>query len=236
MSGPPGLLMTLGQRSGPLDTVLIHPAGGGLGQYLRLARRLTRHGTVYGIRAAGLLPDERPEQSVTRMVATYRELLETLPRPPALLAGWSLGGVLAWELAAGTAQGVPPPAVIMIDSYPELASVNAVLRSDPLDRIERSVSGLSSGLEPALLRATAEAHLTAARTHRVRRSCGAPALLIVCASPDREPQIMRWRALAAHITVRELDCSHFEVFSPLHQDELLNHVQQFIDGGLTAAG
>ncbi|MBD0735157.1 alpha/beta fold hydrolase [Streptomyces sp. CBMA29] len=245
MSEDSGLLMTLGRRSGPLDTVLIHPAGGGLGQYLRLARRLARHGRVYGIRAAGLLPGERPERSVPRMTAAYRELLDALPRPPALLVGWSLGGVLAWELAAeaaagagaeaqGTAGGAPPPAVVMIDSHPELEPDNALLRSHPLDSIEHSVNGLSSGLDPALLRSTASAHLTAARTHRVRQRSDTPTLLLACASPDREAQIARWRSLATHLTVRDLDCGHFDVFTPPHQDELLSHIQPFIDG-LTAA-
>ncbi|WP_328471496.1 alpha/beta fold hydrolase [Streptomyces sp. NBC_00448] len=239
MSEEPGLLMTLGRRSGPLDSVLIHPAGGGLGQYLRLARRLARHGTVYGIRAAGLLPGERPERSVPRMTAAYRELLDALPRPPALLAGWSLGGILAWELAAeaaaaGTAGGTPPPAVVMIDSHPELEPDNALLRSHPLDSIEHSAGGLSSGFEPALLRSTAAAHLTAARAHRVRQPSDTPTLLLACASPDREAQIARWRSLATRLTVRDLDCGHFDVFTPPHHGQLLRHIQPFIDR-LTAA-
>lgn len=222
------LLIPLAQRPGPLPAVLIHPAGGGLGQYLALAGRLARHGAVHGIRAAGLLPDEEPQDSVAAMTDAYLRLIEALPERPRLLAGWSLGGVLAWELAARLAADGPAPAVALVDSFAAHDVFDAGERAGFREAIEQSVSTLGSGPDIARARATAEAHVTASTAHRTRVRGSGPALLVACASPYREQQVARWGELADRLTVRALDCGHFDVFEPAHQPALLGHVDAFL--------
>lgn len=93
-------------RTGPLVALadgdrpiyLLHPVGGTVTAYLELAQRLAGRYRVIGIESpadAGAPRDRLPE-----LVATYFELIRhDQPDGPYRLAGWSMGGVLAYELA-----------------------------------------------------------------------------------------------------------------------------------------
>ncbi|HEU5269930.1 MAG TPA: amino acid adenylation domain-containing protein, partial [Jatrophihabitans sp.] len=89
-----GPLVVLADGERPI--YLLHPVGGTVTAYLELARRLAGRYRVIGIEAdaaAGAPRDRLPE-----LVAHYFELIrQDQPNGPYRLAGWSMGGVLAYE-------------------------------------------------------------------------------------------------------------------------------------------
>ncbi|MBZ4377474.1 non-ribosomal peptide synthetase, partial [Corallococcus sp. AS-1-6] len=78
---------------------LVHPGGGNVLAYSELARRLGPSLPVYGLQSRGL--DGRPVvDSIEEMAALYIEAIRTVqPHGPYQLGGWSLGGVIAYEMA-----------------------------------------------------------------------------------------------------------------------------------------
>ncbi|MEM7346155.1 MAG: amino acid adenylation domain-containing protein, partial [Chloroflexota bacterium] len=79
----------------------IHPADGGILNYVDLARHLGEDQPFYGLQAVGINDDtSSPYTDIESMAAHYRELIQTVqPHGPYLIGGWSLGGVVAFELA-----------------------------------------------------------------------------------------------------------------------------------------
>ena len=78
----------------------VHPGGGTVLCYLELARRLGADRPVYALQARGLEEGQEPFTRVEDMAAHYVRAIKTLqPEGPYLLAGWSFGGLVAFEMA-----------------------------------------------------------------------------------------------------------------------------------------
>jgi thioesterase domain-containing protein len=68
--------------------------------YAPLAGELTGALTVYGIEAAGLGEDGMPAESLDAMVDAYTDAIRAAqPEGPYRVAGWSMGGLVAFEIA-----------------------------------------------------------------------------------------------------------------------------------------
>lgn len=94
-------LLTLEPEGARPPLFLIHPAGGGALCYLRLVRALGRGRPVHAFQAPGLEPGQVPFASVGAMAEHYLEILRRIqPTGPWRLAGWSMGGIVAFEMAA----------------------------------------------------------------------------------------------------------------------------------------
>src|SRR5262249_12025755 len=79
---------------------LVHPLSGELMLYRHLVAALGPDQPVYGFQARGFASDEEPLGTLEEMAAVYvQALLSFQPRGPYLLAGSSLGGVIAFEMA-----------------------------------------------------------------------------------------------------------------------------------------
>ena len=79
---------------------LVHPAGGHVFPYVHLARYLGPDQPCYGLQAKGLEEGESPHTRIKDMAADYIKALRTVqPNGPYFLGGWSMGGLVAFEMA-----------------------------------------------------------------------------------------------------------------------------------------
>ena len=94
----PLVLLKAGAGSPPV--FIIHGVGGNVVDILPTARRMAYPGAVIGIRARGLARGEMPHSSVEAMAADYlREIKARQPNGPYCVCGYSLGGLVAFEIA-----------------------------------------------------------------------------------------------------------------------------------------
>jgi amino acid adenylation domain-containing protein len=96
----------------------IHPVGGNVLCYADLARNLGSEQPVYGLQAVGL-NEEEPLTCIEDMAAVYIEAIKTIqPTGPYYLGGWSMGGVIAFEMAQQLFTNTDEVALLaLIDSY-----------------------------------------------------------------------------------------------------------------------
>ncbi|BCL39996.1 non-ribosomal peptide synthetase/type I polyketide synthase [Nostoc sp. MS1] len=78
----------------------VHPVGGNVLCYVDLARNLGSEKPFYGLQSVGLNGEQPPYTRVEDMAAHYIQELQTIqPQGPYLLGGWSMGGLVAYEMA-----------------------------------------------------------------------------------------------------------------------------------------
>jgi thioesterase domain-containing protein/acyl carrier protein len=142
----------------------VHPIGGNVLCYAELARLLGTERPFYGLQARGVDGSGEPTGSVERMAAEYVQAIRQVqPSGPYLLGGWSLGGVIAYEMARQLREsGEPVAMVALMDSYVPAVTVGAQPEPDraqaatmfALDLLGTSLAGLEvdvtslAGLEP----------------------------------------------------------------------------------------
>ncbi|MFJ7996512.1 amino acid adenylation domain-containing protein [Streptomyces sp. NPDC096310] len=248
--GPAGAarVTVLREGSGPAPVVCLPPVGGDLLGYAEFATALGAGFPVLGVVAPGLdpVPGPRPLESVPEMADHYLASLrqEGIDRPAALV-GWSMGGVVAVEMAyrLRAAGGVPPPVVLIDATVPgpefdvadPLAEFGAHLAAGAgltehvhdgkwpdaaaLLRWARRRGVLGEETEPDRLRARVEvfrAHLAALARHRVTPHPG-PALYLACRAERAEERWEPWRpVLGEGLTVREVPGDHHSVMRRPH--------------------
>jgi len=79
---------------------LVHPAGGHVFPYIHLAQFLGPDQPCYGLQARGVEDGQGPHTRIEEMAAHYIQALQTVqPTGPYFLGGWSMGGVVAFEMA-----------------------------------------------------------------------------------------------------------------------------------------
>src|SRR5690606_37216807 len=79
---------------------LAHAVGGNVLNYQHLAKKLPADQPVYGLQAIGLDGHTPPLQRVEDMARRYvAEIRQVQPQGPYRLAGGSMGGIIAFEMA-----------------------------------------------------------------------------------------------------------------------------------------
>jgi pyochelin synthetase len=95
----------------------VHPSGGSVLCYRQLARALGGGRPFFGLQSPALLGAPLPH-SVEELAELFLgEIATVRPRQPYLLAGWSMGGVVAFEMARRLAErGEPAALLVLIDA------------------------------------------------------------------------------------------------------------------------
>ena len=97
---PSSSLVAIQPRGRRRPLFLIHPAGGHVFPYIHLARYLGPDQPCYGLQARGLEEGQEPHARIEDMAADYIKGIRTVQADgPYLLGGWSMGGVVAFEMA-----------------------------------------------------------------------------------------------------------------------------------------
>ncbi|RMF40674.1 MAG: non-ribosomal peptide synthetase [Planctomycetota bacterium] len=94
------LIVALKPSGGRPPLFMVHPPGGIVICYRELARSLKADQPLYAIRSRGLHGAEHLPDSLETMAREYVDAIRTVqPRGPYRLGGWSLGGLVAYEVA-----------------------------------------------------------------------------------------------------------------------------------------
>jgi len=114
---PPDILTLQKQSADSPVIFFVHPGAGTVFPYLGLLPFLPRY-TIFGINNPRLSTPEDQFHSLEEMAAAYVSAVqEKQPHGPYLLAGWSLGGVVAREMARQLQkEGEVVTKIVMIDS------------------------------------------------------------------------------------------------------------------------
>jgi aspartate racemase len=98
--GPQSSLVPLQPGGSKRPLFLVHPAGGHVFPYVHLAQLLGSDQPCYGLQARGVEDGQDPHARIEDMAAHYIQALQTVqPAGPYVLGGWSMGGVVAFEMA-----------------------------------------------------------------------------------------------------------------------------------------
>jgi amino acid adenylation domain-containing protein len=97
---------------------IVHGVGGNVMELFGLGRRIDMLGPVYAIQARGLDGKQVPNASIAAMADDYlAEIRKMFPEGPYHLAGYSSGGLTAFEIARRLeAAGEPPASLTLIDT------------------------------------------------------------------------------------------------------------------------
>jgi thioesterase domain-containing protein/acyl carrier protein len=112
----------------------VHPGGGGVFRYIELARHLGQDQPFYAFQARGLDNDMQEAVSdVETMAEQYIEAMRRVqPVGPYLLGGWSMGGIVAFEMARQlNALGQSVSLLALLDAVLPDYRVKSLKENDP---------------------------------------------------------------------------------------------------------
>jgi len=98
----------------------VHPVGGQVLCYVDLAGQLGSQRPFYGLQSPPAHTLQEPAESIEQVAALYiREIRSVQPRGPYWLGGWSMGGLVAFEMARQLRQaGETLDLLALFDTHP----------------------------------------------------------------------------------------------------------------------
>ncbi|MFF8992926.1 amino acid adenylation domain-containing protein [Streptomyces sp. NPDC014983] len=224
----PDDIVTLRPRGEGTPLFCVHPAGGEATGFRHLAACPELRGPLYALQTSADGAD-REDQSVEALAARYLAAVRAVaPTGPYLLLGWSMGGLVAFEMARLLElRGERAEMVFLVESYlsaqlPEFDEDDDRGKPGPV-AAEEDVSAAEL-IRLDLRWRTNRAHLRAARAYRPSRYAG-PVALVQADKQDvdfRRAAIRSWSCVCApaRLTHHVLEGDHLTLFEPPYVTEL----------------
>jgi len=128
----PSPLIAIQPHGNKKPLFFIHPIGGNVFCYYELARHLGLDQPFYGLRSLGLYGESQIHTRIEDMASNYITALRLVqPEGPYLLGGWSMGGVVAFEMA------------IQLERQGQKVALLALLDSQAPIKINQSSTGFN---------------------------------------------------------------------------------------------
>jgi thioesterase domain-containing protein len=142
VSAPLGTLVELRPEGSLPPLLCMPPVSGSVFAYLALADILPAGRPVYALEAPGYDDGEQPCDRLTALASGYLARLAELGDGPRLLLGWSMGGMVAFDMACQlAAAGQQPAAVLLVDVMgPGIAP-----SPEPREEVEQFLIELAGG-------------------------------------------------------------------------------------------
>jgi amino acid adenylation domain-containing protein len=166
--GTPSCLIPIQPGGALAPFFCVHPAGGDVLCYAPLARHLGPDRPLYGLQSRGLSGGGEPVGTIPGMAALYlEEIRRVQPEGPYRIGGWSLGGVVAFEMARQLRErGEEEALLVLLDSALGMAAGEPEDDVDLLLDVVAYVANLWGG-ELSVSREELEAFDAGARLDRV---------------------------------------------------------------------
>ncbi|MCD9875952.1 non-ribosomal peptide synthetase [Streptomyces guryensis] len=131
-AAPVGPLLPLRTRGDREPLFCLPPASGLSWGFAGLARHLNAGRPLYGLQSRGLIPGQDRAGSLAEVVAEQTALIrEVQPHGPYHLLGYSMGGLVAYDIAVGLqAAGEQVALLALLDSFPGAWTRQGPARSD----------------------------------------------------------------------------------------------------------
>jgi thioesterase domain-containing protein len=142
------LLVPIQPRGSLPSFFCAHAVGGNVFSYVGLARRLGPTQPFYAIQARGLMGTQEPHTRIEEMAADYIQAIRVAQHTgPYLLGGWSMGGLVAFEMACQLLrQGQQVALVALFDS---ITPYTARFRRENEQAMQVANFAFHIGLSPA---------------------------------------------------------------------------------------
>jgi thioesterase domain-containing protein len=237
---PQCVLLKHGHPQAPV--FLLHGLGGNLLEFFSFVKHLDTPHPVHGLQARGTDGLQEPCVTIQQMASYHVDSVRVVqPTGPYLLVGYSLGGLVALEIARLLiVAGEDVPLLVMIDSYPPLCfapiaqQLGVYSRRLKLRLSHKSDSAYSKYREslgidftPAMIRVR-EASTEALREYQPRHYSGT-IRFIKAAIPSRFPDdpVRVWRKFVNQLRVESVPGDHHTMLA-IHFAHLASTVSSYL--------
>jgi amino acid adenylation domain-containing protein len=222
----------------------IHGVGGNVVGFHELAQHMKPDYPLYGLQSQGLDGKHSCHTRIEDMAAHYiDEIRSVRPKGPYHLGGFSLGGLVAYEMACQLlARGEEVGLVVLFDTYagnPINESLVDLLRHPTWARLQQLPQALRKRVRftirawrlPESLKTVMSANTRAAKQYRLRPYSGKVTLLRAGDTWHvSEDPYARWGQLVGTLETVEIPGAHMDILREPHVSRLAERLKGCIDG------